>query len=165
MIPKTAQEWIDLLELVPHPEGGFYRETYRASLEVAPPSHPGPRAASTAIYYLLRQGDVSTFHRLLSDELWHHYAGGSLTVHTLSETDGYEAFQVGPDPSAGHRLQAMVPGDVWFGATVDEGSPYVLAGCTVAPGFDFADFEMARREELLRRFRARRELVQRLTRS
>lgn len=164
MTPKTAQEWIDLLELEPHPEGGFYRETYRAPLEVAPPSHPGPRAASTAIYYLLRERDVSTFHRLLSDELWHHYAGGSLTVHTLSETDGYEALRIGPDPASGHRLQAMVPGGVWFGATVDEGSPYVLAGCTVAPGFEFADFEMARREKLLQRFPARRELIQRLTR-
>lgn len=164
MIPTTAQEWIDLLKLEPHPEGGFYRETYRAPLEVSPPSHPGPRSASTAIYYLLREGDVSTFHRLLSDELWHHYAGGSLTVHTLSETSGYGALRLGPDPTAGERLQTLVPGGVWFGATVAEGSSYVLAGCTVAPGFDFADFEMARREDLLERFPDREGIIGRLTR-
>lgn len=165
MSPSGAREWINRLALEPHPEGGFYRETYRAPHPIESPRHPGTRAASTAIYYLLREGDVSTFHRLLSDEVWHHYAGGSLTVHTLSESDGYEALHLGLDLTAGQRPQAVVPGGVWFGATVDEGSPYVVAGCTVAPGFDFADFETARREELVQRFPAQREIIERLTRS
>lgn len=164
MSPSSAREWIDRLELEPHPEGGFYRETYRAPLQIEPASHPAARTASTAIYYLLRENDVSTFHRLLSDEVWHHYAGGSLTVHTLSESNGYQALHLGLDLAAGQRPQAVVPGGVWFGATVDAGSPYVLTGCTVAPGFDFADFEMAQREDLMESFPMQAEIIERLTR-
>jgi predicted cupin superfamily sugar epimerase len=131
----TEEQIVRLLDLIPHPEGGFYRETFRAS---AP---DGARGASTAIYYLLRAGDVSAWHRTDADEVWHHYAGGALEL-SLS-TDGRErsAVRLGADLAAGERPQAVVPAGVWQSARPLEG--WVLTGCTVAPAFDFAGFEMA----------------------
>ncbi|HEY0514352.1 MAG TPA: cupin domain-containing protein [Thermoanaerobaculia bacterium] len=131
----SEEEVIRLLELAPHPEGGFFRETFRA------PAPPGGRGASTAIYYLLREGDVSAWHRVDTDEVWHHYAGAPLEL-TLS-ADGRErtAVILGPDLAAGERPQAVVPAGVWQAARPLGG--WSLAGCTVAPAFDFAGFEMA----------------------
>lgn len=130
----SAEEAVRLLGLQPHPEGGFYRETFRAA---AP---DGTRAASTAIYYLLRAGDVSAWHRVDADEVWHHYAGGPLEL-TLS-VDGRErsSVRLGADLAAGERPQAVVPAGVWQAARPLAG--WVLVGCTVAPAFDFAGFEL-----------------------
>jgi hypothetical protein len=132
----TAEEVVEILGLQPHPEGGFYRETFRA------PAPDGVRAASTAIYYLLRAGDVSAWHRVVdADEVWHHYAGAPLEL-TLSP-DGRErtSLRLGPDLAAGERPQAVVPAGIWQAARPLGG--WVLVGCTVAPGFEFASFEMA----------------------
>jgi predicted cupin superfamily sugar epimerase len=131
----SAEEVVRLLGLQPHPEGGFYRETFRAA---AP---DGVRAASTAIYYLLRESDVSAWHRTDADEIWHHYAGGPLEL-TLS-ADGRESasLRIGADLAAGERPQGVVPANVWQSARALGG--WVLVGCTVAPGFEFAGFEMA----------------------
>jgi len=131
----TAEEVVRLLDLAPHPEGGFYRETFRA------PAPAGGRGASTAIYYLLREGDVSAWHRVDADEVWHHYAGAPLEL-TLS-TDGRQrsTLFIGPDLAAGERPQAVVPAGVWQAARPLGG--WTLVGCTVAPAFDFAGFEMA----------------------
>ncbi|HEY2293349.1 MAG TPA: cupin domain-containing protein [Thermoanaerobaculia bacterium] len=132
----TAEEVVEILGLQPHPEGGFYRETFRA------PASDGARAASTAIYYLLRAGDVSAWHRVVdADEVWHHYAGAPLEL-TLSP-DGRErtSLRLGPDLAAGERPQAVVPAGIWQAARPLGG--WVLVGCTVAPGFEFASFEMA----------------------
>ncbi|MFL6264252.1 MAG: cupin domain-containing protein [Thermoanaerobaculia bacterium] len=131
----TAGEVVRLLGLQPHPEGGFYRETFRA------PAPDGARAASTAIYYLLREGDVSAWHRVLgADEIWHHYAGALLEL-TLWDGRERTSLRLGTGLAAGERPQAVVPAGVWQAARPMGG--WVLVGCTVAPGFDFARFEMA----------------------
>ncbi|HEY3566889.1 MAG TPA: cupin domain-containing protein [Thermoanaerobaculia bacterium] len=131
----TAEEVVRLLGLQPHPEGGFYRETFRA------PAPDGRRAASTAIYYLLREGDLSAWHRVAdADEVWHHYAGAPLEL-TLSDGAGRSSLRLGSDLAAGERPQAVVPAGVWQSARPLGG--WVLVGCTVAPAFEFSSFEMA----------------------
>jgi predicted cupin superfamily sugar epimerase len=132
----TAEEVVGLLGLAPHPEGGFYRETFRAAVA------EGGRAASTAIYYLLREGEVSAWHRVLdADEVWHHYAGGTLELTLAAEGQERSSVRLGADLAAGERPQAVVPAGVWQTARPLGG--WVLAGCTVAPAFEFAGFEMA----------------------
>jgi predicted cupin superfamily sugar epimerase len=131
----TAGEVVRLLGLEPHPEGGFYRESFRA------PAPDGSRAASTAIYYLLREGDASAWHRVVdADEVWHHYAGAPLEL-TLWDGRERTSLRLGADLAAGERPQAVVPAGVWQSARPMGG--WALVGCTVAPGFDFAGFEMA----------------------
>jgi predicted cupin superfamily sugar epimerase len=131
----TAEEVVRLLGLQPHPEGGFYRETFRA------PAPDGVRAASTAIYYLLREGDVSAWHRVVdADEVWHHYAGAPLEL-TLWDGRERSSLRLGPGLAAGERPQAVVPAGIWQAARPLGG--WVLVGCTVAPGFEFSGFEMA----------------------
>jgi hypothetical protein len=125
--------------------------------------YSGARAASTAIYFLLAGEQASAFHRIRSDEVWHFHAGGSLTLHLLEEGRGYRTLHLGGEPLGKEWPQAVVPGGTWFGATVDEADGYALVGCTVAPGFDFADFEMARRHELLAEFPQHRGIIERLT--
>lgn len=165
---KNAAYWIEKLRLEPHPEGGYYRQTYRASLLLPqlalPPQFTGMRAASTAIYFLLKGDDFSAFHRLHSDELWHFYIGGSLLVHIIDEDGRYSEIQLGSDPEAGEVLQAVVKGECWFASQVRDNKSFALVGCTVAPGFDFADFELAKREELGRRYPQHRELIEKMTR-
>jgi hypothetical protein len=136
--PLTAEEAVHLLGLTAHPEGGFYRETFRAAAPA------GGRAASTAIYYLLREGDVSAWHRVDADEVWHHYAGAPLELSlSFPSAGGRErsVLRLGPDLAAGERPQGVVPAGVWQAARPLGG--WTLAGCTVAPAFDFAGFEMA----------------------
>jgi len=136
-----AQALVEALALAPHPEGGFYRETFRAPAEVETPR--GARSASTAIYYLLPAGTVSARHRVASDEVWHHYAGDPLRLE-IEHVDGRrEVVTLGPDVAAGQRPQGVVPAGAWQSAS-PAGRRFVLCGCTVAPGFDFADFEMSR---------------------
>lgn len=131
----TAEDVVARLGLKPHPEGGFYRETYR---EAAP---DGGRGAGTAIYYLLREGDSSAWHRVTdAAEVWHHYAGAPLEL-SLSEGRGRTVIRLGPDLAAGEEPQAVVPAGVWQSARPLDG--WVLVGCTVAPAFEFASFEMA----------------------
>lgn len=166
--PRNAQYWIDRLRLEPHPEGGFYRQTYRSEMmlarEALPLGFTGPRAASTAIYFLLEGKNFSAFHRLRSDEMWHFYAGSSLEVHVIDAEGNCSTILLGADPEAGQTLQAMVPAGCWFASHVADWQSWALVGCTVAPGFDFADFEMAKREELLREYPQHREVIQKLTR-
>lgn len=156
----AAEELIRGLELLPHPEGGFYRETYRAAQTVG-----GGRAAATMIYFLLPAGQVSRLHRIDADEGWHHYLGGTLEVYELDERDPgrVHVTRLGKDLRNGEVPQHIVPAGRWFGAAPAAGSPYVLVGCTVAPGFEFAHFELGDRAALLARFPAATELVTRLT--
>lgn len=156
-----AAYWIDHLKLSPHPEGGFYRETYRAGGEFVSREAGGARNFSTAIYFLLRSQDRSMFHRIKSDEIWHYHAGGRLTLFVLTDT-GLLTPTLGNDIQRGDQLQVVIPANHWFGAVVTEG-PYVLAGCTVSPGFDFRDFEMAKREELLTLFPQHANQIRQLT--
>jgi len=163
-----ARYWIEKLALEPHPEGGFYRETYKADQvlprEALPAQFPGPRAASTAIYFLLEGKSFSAFHRLRSDELWHFYAGAPLLVHVISESGEHAKILLGSDPEAGETLQAVVKAGCWFASHVRDQKSFALVGCSVAPGFDFEDFELANRQELARLYPQHRRLIEELTR-
>lgn len=131
----TADDIIRLLGLAPHPEGGWFRETFR---DAAP---SGARAASTAIYFLLKAGEVSRWHRVDAAEVWHWYAGAPLVL-TISP-DGHDAtaLRLGTNLAMGERPQAVVPAGAW--QTAESLGAWTLVGCTVAPGFDFAGFELA----------------------
>lgn len=132
----TADEVAGLLGLHPHPEGGFFRETFRD------PGGPAGRGVSTAIYYLLRDGEVSAWHRVRdAAEVWHHYAGAPIDLTLSADGRSVEALRLGSDLAAGERPQAVVPAGVWQTARAVGG--WALVGCTVAPGFEFASFEMA----------------------
>lgn len=163
---KTAADWVSHLDLQTHPEGGFYVETYR-SKETIPekalqPSFPGPRNQSTAIYYLLEKGDRSAFHRVQSDEMWHHYAGGRLEIPVIHLDGRLEIMALGSNPEAGESFQLFVPAGAWFAAYPAQGD-YVLAGCTMAPGFDFVDFELAGRDRLIAAYPQHEAIITTLT--
>jgi uncharacterized protein len=163
----AAQQWIQRLQLEPHPEGGWFRQTYRAPLTLphaALSSHVGDRAASTAIYFLLAGDQFSAFHRLRSDEVWHFYAGSELIVHVIGPDGTYSEILLGNDMQASQQFQAVVPSGCWFGSSLRHPGTYALVGCTVAPGFDFADFEMAKRAELIAHYPQHRAMIERLTR-
>lgn len=167
-MPQSAQYWIDKLKLIAHPEGGYYRETYRSELSIAreglPPQFTGARLVSTAIYFLLKGENFSAFHRLRSDELWHFYAGSSITVHVIEPDGSYSEIRVGSNPEDGEVLQAAVKAGRWFASRVRDPRSFALAGCTVAPGFDFADFELGKRSELIKVYPQHRKLIEQLTR-
>jgi predicted cupin superfamily sugar epimerase len=165
---KTAKYWMEKLQLDPHPEGGHFRQTYRSEMVIArealPAGFAGARAASTAIYFLLEGKNFSAFHRLRSDEVWHFYAGAPLIVHVISREGSYSSFLLGQDLEAGQVLQAVVPAGCCFASHVADWNSFAVVGCTVAPGFDFEDFEMGKREELVERYPQHEELITRLTR-
>jgi len=169
-MPRPTQLIATLL-LQPHPEGGHFAETYRAPLTLpaaALPGHGGARSASTAILFLLKAGEFSALHRIASDEVWHFHLGDPLVVHVLhpDREDGRrEDLVLGHDVITGQRLQAVVPAGATFGARVRDGGSWSLVGCTVAPGFDFADFVMPARAELLAAFPKHADLVMSLTRA
>lgn len=149
------------LDLAPHPEGGFYRETYRATARDA-----GGRAASTLIYFLLPAGQVSKLHRIDADEGWHLYLGGPLEIVELDAERpdvGPVVTHLGTDLARGDRPQHVVPAGRWFGAMLAAGASYALVGCTVAPGFEFEHFEIGDREALTRAFPGAVEAIKRLT--
>ncbi len=154
----SAKRLIRLLRLKPHPEGGFFRETYRAAGRIPGRKFPGGRSYSTAILFLLPKGRVSRLHRIKSDELWHFYSGGPLIVVELDPASG----RAHRTALGGRRFQYVVKAGTWFGACLGPGADYALVGCTVAPGFEFMDFEMGRREGLLRRFPKSRGMIERL---
>lgn len=162
----NAADIIRTLALLPHPEGGWYREMYRSEETVPaaglPARYAAPRAIATSIYFLLEAGQFSAFHRLRSDEIWFHLAGGDLTVWQIDEAGALHEAAIGPDAKA---WQLTIPRGRWFAARPSDGAPFTLIGCTVAPGFDFADFELARRGDLTARFPAHRSLIEQLTRS
>ncbi len=163
-----AAYWIEHLGLEPHPEGGYFREVYRSSVTVpgkALPGYDGPRNLGTSIYFLLQDDQFSALHRIKQDELWHFYAGSTLTVHVIDAASRYSPIRLGPDVEAGECLQALVPGGSLFGASMEGGPGYALVGCTCVPGFDFADFEMPSREELLGCYPQHSQLIHRLTRA
>lgn len=164
----TAEAWIGRLNLQPHPEGGYYAETYRSPERVAaahlPHRYGGSRSFATAIYFLIRGGAFSSLHRIHSDEMWHFYTGSRLTVYVIHPEGSLEEIHLGPDPEAGEAFQAVVKGGCWFGSKVHDPEGYALVGCTVAPGFDFADFELADRQALTRQFPQHAAIISALTR-
>ncbi len=164
---KNARYWTDNLSLTPHPEGGFFREVYRSNEEIPQSSLPsrfsGPRSFATSIYFLLEKGDFSAFHRIKSDETWHFYRGGALDLHIL-HNGKYELVVIGANIAAGNHLQYTVPAGAWFASEPSIDSWYSLLGCTVSPGFDFSDFEMAKRDTLLKEYLSHGDLIRRLAR-
>lgn len=161
-----AQFYINHLNLQPHPEGGYFKETYRAFESIPvnglPKRFDGERSFSTAIYYLLQQGGFSAFHRIKSDECWHFYAGQTLLIHII-ETDGkYLCVKLGTNLNAGETFQFVVPATAWFAAEPAPKSTFALTGCTVAPGFDFTDFELADKNNLLSAFPQHSDVISRL---
>lgn len=163
----TAQEYIQLLRLQPHPEGGYFAETYR-SAEVIPHAalperFSGERVFGTAIYFLLESKDVSALHRIQADEIWHFYAGGPLNVFVINPDASLRTIRLGNNLEKGEVFQAVVPAGCWFGSKPADGTEFSLVGCTVAPGFDFADLEMADRETLLAEFPQHRAVIDILT--
>jgi predicted cupin superfamily sugar epimerase len=159
MTRDEAQHWVAQLGLQPHPEGGWFSECYRSQTRV---THGGQeRLAATSIYFLLGFGAISRLHRLKFDELWYYHAGDALRVELLHGGGQRETVWLGPRAEAGERLQLVVPGGTVFGArAAEEGAS--LVGCMVAPAFEFADFEMPTRAQLLKDFPKQCELIEEL---
>ena len=160
--------YIQQFNLVAHPEGGYYRETYRSDLLLGEfPSKSDldhKRVASTAIYFLLKAGEFSAFHRIASDEVWHFYDGDALLIHTLTH-EGHQSFLLGRNLSEGELPQFVVKAGVWFACSVPLMNRGALVGCTVSPGFEFEDFELAKRENLLTQYPEYHEVILQLTRA
>jgi predicted cupin superfamily sugar epimerase len=143
----TAQQLIKQYGLKPHPEGGWYKETYKSPeyipVEALPGRFNSSRSFSTAIYFLLEQNDFSGFHRIRSDECWHFYAGDPLSIYVIKQNGVLEMIQLGSDINYGQLFQYVVPANCWFASKPAAGSKFSFVGCTVSPGFDFTDFELA----------------------
>jgi uncharacterized protein len=165
---QNAQYWIDRLGLSPHPEGGHYRATYKSDLTIdrgaLPPRFHGNRSASTAIYFLLEGRDFSAFHRIAADEVWHFYTGSALIVYVIDTEGNLSELHIGDRPAVGEAFQAVVKAGCWFASRLKDGAGFALVGCTVAPGFEFADFELAARAELIATYPMHRNLIEELTR-
>jgi len=167
MTPE-ANYWIEKLQLEKHPEGGYFRETYRATeripLQGLPSRFSGDRCLSTGIYFMITEGEFSAFHRIKSDKMWHFYKGESLEVYVIQPNGELETIKLGQSPERGEVLQAVVPANCWFASRVVEEEGYALVGCTVSPGHDFVDFELATRTELADAYPAHAPLIKELTR-
>ena len=148
---KNAAYWIEALDMIAHPEGGYFRETFRADEKVEPAHLPQryteARTMGTSIYFLLTTESVSNFHRLNSDEIWHFHTGGAARIHMIMPGGEYVHYDIGADLATGQSFQVIIPRHSWFAAEVITGD-YILVGCTVSPGFEFADFELADRKVL-----------------
>jgi predicted cupin superfamily sugar epimerase len=161
---KDSNYYIDRLYLDPHPEGGYFREVYRSQnmirKDALPYGFEGERVCSTSIYYLLEKDDFSAFHRIKSDEIWHHYDGGSVKLYVLVPDGNLIEYKLGKRIENGEKPQVTVPANCWFAAVPDEDCSFVLAGCTVSPGFDFADFEMALPDHLGNEYPKHKDFIQ-----
>ncbi len=166
---KDVQKIIDKLQLQSHPEGGYFRETYRSedsiSQEHLGADFIGDRNYCTGIYFLLTSETFSAFHRINQDEMWHFYKGDALKLHMISPEGHYSNVSIGNNFENDETPQFTVPAKYWFAAEVIGNSAYVLTGCTVSPGFDFKDFEMPTRDELISLFPDHTAIIKRLTRS
>ncbi|MFH1969450.1 MAG: cupin domain-containing protein [Verrucomicrobiota bacterium] len=190
----TAKYWITKLALQPHPEGGYFREIYRATEQISagalPTRYQGPRAFATSIYFLLAGTQISTLHRLASDEQWHFYDGNALLLAMIAPDGTSREVRLGRRATAGEQFQAVIPAGTWMGARLAAPARlqryaqhcgqavatlqrcgrasqrgYALIGCTVAPGFEFQDFAAGQRSDLLERFPQHRKLILALTRA
>ena len=156
---NKIQEIINHFDMLPHPEGGFYKETYRSSELCL----NGTRYIKTVIYFLLRSEDVSHFHRIKSDEMWYYHSGSPLIVHSIDDQGIYKVQKVGINFSEGEIPQYLVPKNTIFGSTVLEKDSYSLVSCSVSPGFDFEDFELFKQSDLLEQFPLHHKIISKLT--
>lgn len=165
---NRVRQLIDHYQMQSHPEGGYYLRTYESSgripHKVLPDGFTGPRPFSTAIYFLLEQGNFSAFHRIKSDECWHFYEGQTLLVHIINPEGALITIRLGSDIANGEIYQFVVPANCWFASEPAPATDYSLTGCTVSPGFDFADFEMAEATALASVYPEHAQLIHRLCR-
>lgn len=166
---KAAKLVVDTLQLQAHPEGGWFKETYRSTGKIAqkelPKEYGGSRNYSTGIYFLLTSDSFSAFHKIHQDEMWHFYDGAYISIHMIFPDGTYLCQKVGRNLGQGELPQFTVPGGVYFAASVNEENAYSLCGCTVAPGFDFQDFVMPSRKALTELFPQHKEIIEQLTHS
>lgn len=166
MTKHSAAFWINHLQLTSHIEGGSFREIYRSLLSLSkeqlPPTFGANKNASTHIYFLLQKDQFSAFHRIKSDELWHFYDGDPLIVYEIDEQGILQEHVLGNDVLSGQQLFCVIHAGNWFAARLARGSDYALTGCTVSPGFDFADFELAKKDELIKVYPQHEALINQL---
>lgn len=165
---SKKEKIIQLLDLKPHPEGGFYKETYRSegfiSQNALPSGYTGNRSYATGIYFMLTAGTFSAFHKIHQDEMWHFYDGSAIELHMISEDGTHSCVHIGRNLENNEHLQYVVPGGVWFASRVISGAEFALLGCTVSPGFDFADFELPNTSEMTAMFPQHETIIRELTR-
>ncbi len=163
---RNTEYWIKNLSLLPHPEGGYYKEVYRAgetiNSNVLPTRFTGDRVFSTSIYFLLVEGNFSAFHRIKSDEIWHFHDGYPINIYVIGNNGRLEIHTLGIQPHKGHFPQITIPANLWFAS--ESTGKYSLAGCSVSPGFDFCDFELADRDTLLNLYGEHRSVIEQFTR-
>ena len=159
---------IKYFDLQPHPEGGWFKQTYKCNEEVAASALPerfgGQRSFSTAIYFLLEKENFSAFHRIKSDECWHFYSGDPLLIHMILPGGILDTITLGNNVDEGHHFQYIVPANCWFASRPAPGSEYCFVGCTVSPGFEFEDFELAKANELIALYPNHSDLIRELCR-
>jgi predicted cupin superfamily sugar epimerase len=164
----TPQQLIQQFNLQPHPEGGWYKETYKRTellpRAALPQRFTGDRSFSTAIYFLLEQGNFSAFHKIKSDECWHFYAGEPLAVYIIDLQGALNIIELGNDINKGQVFQYVVPANCWFASRPAAESNFCFVGCTVAPGFDFEDFDLADVNELSKLYPQHRDIIHELCR-
>lgn len=160
---RSVEEIIELLQLKPHPEGGYFREIYRSEGMIKHkclgPEYTGDRNYSTSIYYMLDGNSFSAFHKIVQDETWHFYDGSPLALHMITPLGYHIEVIMGPEIEKGQVFQYTVPGGTWFAAKPVETESYSLFGCTVSPGFTFADFRIGDRNELISLFPQYTDLI------
>jgi len=159
----TADYWIEKLNLIKHPEGGYFKEIYRSN-EIIDQNHlperfRGTRCLSTSIYFLLKGDKFSAFHRIKSDEIWHFHAGTALMIYIIDENGELSVLKLGSNYEKEEQFQITIPKESWFAAKVINKNSFSLVGCTVAPGFDFTDFELGKKDELLQKYSQHKELL------
>ncbi len=162
----TAEKLINILKLQPHPEGGFYKETYRSTFHISEDAYKfsfeDKRSLSTVIYFLLKSGQVSKFHKLKFDEIWFYHSGCPLLIHMIDETGNYSVVRLGMNPDNGEMPQFLVPANVIFGSEPAEVNSFSLVSCMVSPGFDFRDFHLYNEKELTELFPQHKSVINRL---
>lgn len=162
---EKAKYYIQKLQLKKHPEGGYFREIYRAGeiISIDAPKKNNKRNVSTSIYFLLEGSQISKFHKLKSDELWHFYDGTAVKIYILDQDGKLSEVLIGRDIKNGEVFQTAIEKNNWFASEVIDKRSFSLIGCTVSPGFDFSDFELAKRENLLKNFPEHKELILKFT--
>lgn len=158
----NAEYWIKQLKMEEHPEGGYYKQSFKSRETFVPENRKNERNLFTSIYFLLGSENISHFHQLRSDELWYFHAGSSLTVHIIEPTGAYRQEKLGLDLEKGERPQVLAEKGSIFGSTVDAENTFSLVGCMVAPGFDFADFKLFSQDDLLQQFPSHQEIIKKL---
>lgn len=162
--PTALDDILKHFALSSHPEGGAYLETYRSLQNGVFEGFTDKKSASTGIFFLLKKDEFSSFHRIKSDEMWHFYLGGPLAIVEINPQGDISTTILGHNISFGEKLQYTVPAGNWFASYPLPGSLFSFVGCTVSPGFDFNDFELATRKELTKDFPQHDKVIKKLTR-